>query len=476
MQWIQRSVGLAIIGAASLGALLLWLAVASGDPEVGEAPEEGVVLGVWRVFYDTAAPPPRVLLAAVGVALLLAAGVALLERRIATRARRSEDPDRMPLAPKIVMAQTRGVHAGPVTITVLIPAHNEEGCIAETLASLRAQSHPPERIIVVADNCTDRTVPIAREAGVEVFETVANTKKKAGGLNQALAQVLPGMGDNDCVMVMDADTTLDAGFLDGAVRRLSDDRALMAVGGLFYGEEGAGLIGQFQRNEYTRYQRDLKRRRGRVFVLTGTASVFRARALKAVAEERGRNLPGIPGDVYDTVALTEDNELTIALKSLGALMISPAECTVVTEVMPTWRSLWAQRLRWQRGALENLGAYGMRPSTFRYWAQQLGIGYGVIALASYLALIIVMLIATDTWVWFPFWIGVGLVFVVERVVTVWRGGWRARLLGLSLFPELFYAMFLNVVYVKGVWDLSLARQATWKHVVQPDTGARTGGS
>ncbi len=249
----------------------------------------------------------------------------------------------------------------------------------------------------------------------------------------------------------------------------------MAVGGLFYGEDGAGLIGQFQRNEYTRYQRELRRRRGRVFVLTGTASVFRPRALRAIAAERGHNLPGIPGDVYDTVALTEDNELTIALKSLGALMISPAECTVVTEVMPGWRALWNQRLRWQRGALENLGAYGLRPQTFRYWMQQLGIGYGVIALGAYLALILLMVLATTTWVWFPFWIGVGLVFTLERVVTVWRGGWKARLLGLSLFPELFYAMFLNVVYVKGVWDLSLARQATWKHVVQTGSGARMEG-
>jgi hypothetical protein len=58
------------------------------------------------------------------------------------------------------------------------------------------------------------------------------------------------------------------------------------------------------------------------------------------------------------------------------------------------------------------------------------------------------------------------------VVTVWHGGWRARLLGLTLFPELFYAMFLNVVYVKGVWDLSLARRATWQHVVQGEHGAR----
>ena len=91
----------------------------------------------------------------------------------------------MPLAPKLVMAETRGVYAGPVTITVLIPAHNEAGCIAATIASLRAQSSSPERIIVVADNCTDDTVPIARAAGVEVVETVGNQKKKAGALNQS---------------------------------------------------------------------------------------------------------------------------------------------------------------------------------------------------------------------------------------------------------------------------------------------------
>ncbi|MEO5664132.1 MAG: glycosyltransferase family 2 protein [Nocardioides sp.] len=472
MQWLQRLVGVAILGTATLGALVLWLAVAAGDPERAERPTEGLLFGIWQIAYDTVMPSTRTLMAAAGVALLLAAAVAAVERRLLNNARRSESPDRMPLAPKLVMAETRGVYAGPVTITVLIPAHNEESCISETLASLLSQSLPPARVVVVADNCTDATVRLAREAGVDVFETVDNTHKKAGGLNQALSQLLSGQGDNDCVMVMDADTQLDAGFLAAAARRLTDDRALMAVGGLFYGEDGAGLIGQFQRNEYTRYQRDLRRRRGRVFVLTGTASVFRPRALRAVADERGRNLPGIPGDVYDTVALTEDNELTIALKSLGALMISPSDCTVVTEVMPTWRALWAQRLRWQRGALENLGAYGLRPQTFRYWAQQLGIGYGVIALASYLLLMVLMTLATATWVWFPFWISIGLVFTVERIVTVWRGGSKARLLGLSLFPELFYAMFLNVVFVKGIWDLSLARQATWKHIVQTDHGMR----
>jgi len=460
----QRAVGLVIAGLAVLGAVLLWAAVAAMDHDAGRVPTRSVVFGLWGVLYDTEAPRMPVIMAAGGLALLFAAGVATLERRVANRARRSDNEIVTPLAPKIVMAATRGVYAGPVTVTVLIPAHNEAACIGATLSSLLSQSHRPERIVVVADNCADGTVRIARDAGVEVLETIGNRKKKAGALNQALTALLPQQGDNDLVMVMDADTTLDAGFLESAVARMTDDRSLVAIGGLFYGEEGKGLLGQFQRNEYIRYAREMRRRRGRVFVLTGTASLFRPHGLRTVAVERGRSIPGVPGDVYDTVALTEDNELTLALKSLGALMISPAQCTVVTEVMPTWKALWVQRLRWQRGALENLGAYGLRPQTFRYWAQQLGIGYGVIALSSYLLLIAIMALALDNWVWFPFWLGLGAVFTVERVVGVWKGGWRARLLGITLFPELCFAMFLNVVYVKGILDITLRRQAAWVYV------------
>jgi hypothetical protein len=263
----QRSIGLVVFGATGAAAALLWLAVAVDNP-MPTTPSEGVLFGLWRVLYDTQAPPPRVMVAAAALAVLLAAGVALVEQRIATGSRRSFDLQGGPLAPKIVRAATRGVFAGPVTATVLIPAHNEEASLGHTIASLRAQSHPPERVIVVADNCTDSTAAIARRAGVEVFESVDNTEKKAGALNQALAQLLPGQGDNDLVMVMDADTVLDDEFLEAAVARFTSDRALMALGGLFYGEEGAGLIGQLQRNEYIRYARDIRRRRGRVFVLT----------------------------------------------------------------------------------------------------------------------------------------------------------------------------------------------------------------
>ncbi|TFC06284.1 glycosyltransferase family 2 protein [Cryobacterium mannosilyticum] len=462
----DRGVGIVIAAVAGGAAVLLWLVVAAGKPAPGALPSQGFLLGIWRVLYDLAAPAPRVILGAVALALLLAAGIAMLERRTSSKARRSLNNRTTPLSAGIVMARTRGIYAGEVTVTVLVPAHNEEASIFGTLSSLLAQSHRPDRVVVVADNCNDGTVEIARALGVEIFESRGNTAKKAGALNQVLKQLLPGQGDNDLVMVLDADTSLDDGFLAAAVARFTSDRALMAIGGLFYGEEGSGMLGQFQRNEYIRYSREIRRRRGHVFVLTGTASLFRPVALRTVASCRGDTIPGAHGDVYDTAALTEDNELTIALKSLGALMISPSECSVVTEVMPTIQSLWVQRLRWQRGALENIGAYGVSPPTFRYWAQQLGLGYSVIALSAFVLLLLVTLLAIDSWVWFPFWLGIGLVFTAERVVSVWAGGPRARLLALALFPELLFDVFLDLVYVKGIVDIALGRQADWGHVVR----------
>ncbi|HEX5332832.1 MAG TPA: glycosyltransferase, partial [Cellulomonas sp.] len=244
-RWFPRLIGVLILGLAGAGAVLMLFATLATGPAAGVAPTRGFLFGFWNVLYATEAPTPRVAVAAVGLAVLFAAGVALLERRITNQSRRSVNIVTNPLAPKIVMARTQGVFAGPVTVTVVIPAHNEEVSLPATIASLVSQSQPPGRILVVADNCTDSTVAVARLAGVEVVESVGNTRKKAGALNQVLRRLLPEQGDNDVVMVMDADTRLDDGFLETAVARLTSDRALMAIGGLFYGEEGAGLLGQF---------------------------------------------------------------------------------------------------------------------------------------------------------------------------------------------------------------------------------------
>jgi cellulose synthase/poly-beta-1,6-N-acetylglucosamine synthase-like glycosyltransferase len=439
MERFRRTAGLVVLGAAVAGAGAVgWLGASVS-----------LVLALASVF--------------VCVGLVVA-----VESQVTARARRSEQVATTPLAPRIVMGKTRGVYAGPVTVTVLVPAHNEEAHIRATLAALKAQTRLPEKIVVIADSCTDYTVSIARAWGVEVVKTVSNEHKKAGALNQALDQILPDLGDNDAVLVMDAGTVLDRGFVETAVRRMTDDRALMAIGGHFYGDRGEGWLGLMQRNEYLRLGRD-RRRRGSVVMLNGTASVFRPRALRTIAASRGTTLPGQKGDVFDTVALTEDDELTLALRSLGALMVSPAQCAVVTEVMPTWQELWSQRLRWQRGALENLTAYGVRPHTYRLWARQLGIGYGVVAITAFALLMATVAVSMETWRWFPLWLGAAALFATERVITVWRGGWESRGLAALVFPELAYACFLGAVYVKGAIDIALQRKSTWRRRI-PDSG------
>ncbi|NJM74800.1 MAG: glycosyltransferase [Acaryochloridaceae cyanobacterium RU_4_10] len=55
-------------------------------------------------------------------------------------------------------------------LAVLIPAHNEETEIAETIQSILPQMKEGDRLIAIADNCSDRTAAVARDAGATVLE------------------------------------------------------------------------------------------------------------------------------------------------------------------------------------------------------------------------------------------------------------------------------------------------------------------
>lgn len=457
----QGLIGLLVVGLSLISFAVVFYTLQTTDTALVNTATKINLLGSWPIYYSWQAPPLFAVIAAIAVGMLVVLAFVGLELRDINISRRSHDGQRKKLSPWVLMHSTEGVFHGEVTVTVLIPAHNEAQLISATIQSLTRQDRAPERIIVVADNCTDSTVEIARSLGVEVFETVNNSHKKAGALNQALAKVLPSLGENDTVMVMDADTVLRQGFIKTAVRHFVEDRGLSAIGGLFFGEDRKGLLAQIQKNEYTRYSREINRRQGRVFVLTGTASIFRARSLRTVAEQRGNLLPGTPGQVYDTYALTEDNELTLALKSLGALMMTPPECMVETELMPSLRALWRQRLRWERGAMENIATYGITSTTARYWSQQLGLAYSVFALWTYFLLIALQILSSDIWIWYPFWILTAAVFIAEKVWTVRKADWKAMTLAATLFVELLYDTFLGVIFVKGALDMAFRRQAQW---------------
>ena len=65
-------------------------------------------------------------------------------------------------------------------VVAMIPAHNEAAGIIDAIAGLTVQDRRPDRIVVVADNCTDDTARLAREAGAEVFERRATRPRRPG--------------------------------------------------------------------------------------------------------------------------------------------------------------------------------------------------------------------------------------------------------------------------------------------------------
>lgn len=339
-------------------------------------------------------------------------------------------------------------------LTAVIPAHNEAAGLARTIASLRAQTAPVDTIMVVSDNSVDGTVDIARRAGVDVVETVGNTARKAGALNQGLAR--RDWHDDDLVLVMDADTELDPRFVERALTEL-DDAEVGAVGAVFRGEDPHGYLETMQHMEWARYAEQIDRT-GKTFVLSGTAAVIRARALRDVDARFGR--------CYDPDSITEDMRMTLDLKTVGWRLRSPLECRAATEMMPSVRLLYLQRRRWYLGAMQTVSRYGLTRVSLPYWGQQAMLTLSVMLMALYLVLTATSL-ALGWFVLNPFWIGVGVAFAIERVVTVWHDGWRSRLIAALVLPELAYALILQVAFAGAALQHITGQAGTWHHVDAP---------
>lgn len=99
------------------------------------------------------------------------------------------------------------------TIAVLVPAHNESIGITATLNSIQSQLRPQDRMLVVADNCTDDTAEIAQKCGAEVIRRHDSENR---GKGYALDFGLRHLSQNspDVVVIIDADCLLEANALN----------------------------------------------------------------------------------------------------------------------------------------------------------------------------------------------------------------------------------------------------------------------
>jgi cellulose synthase/poly-beta-1,6-N-acetylglucosamine synthase-like glycosyltransferase len=132
----------------------------------------------------------------------------------------------MSLAAVAYLKQTRKKNAAAVPekpserrFLFAIPAHNEEASVAETVRSCRAVLYPAALfdVLVIADNCVDNTVSLAREAGARVLERSDATRKSKGYAIEYLIETLIRSGELDsldALVFIDADSTVDSKILE----------------------------------------------------------------------------------------------------------------------------------------------------------------------------------------------------------------------------------------------------------------------
>lgn len=104
-------------------------------------------------------------------------------------------------------------------VAVLIPAHNEEFSLPETLRAIQPQLTERDRLIVIADNCTDSTAGVARSLGAEVIER-QDAHKRGKGFAMDLGVRHLASDPRDVVVFTDADCLLAAGAIDALARQV----------------------------------------------------------------------------------------------------------------------------------------------------------------------------------------------------------------------------------------------------------------
>ncbi|MES4900726.1 glycosyltransferase [Streptomyces sp. NPDC000395] len=223
-------------------------------------------------------------------------------------------------------------------VSVIVPAYNEKECIANTVRSLAASTHPIE-ILVVDDGSTDGTADIAQALDLPNVRVLRQENAgKAAALNRGIAEAR-----FDLIVMMDGDTVFEPGTVRELIRPFADPGIGAVAGNAKVGNR-AGLIGAWQHVEYVmgfnldRRMYDLLRC---MPTIPGAIGAFRRRALLDVG-----------GMSADTLA--EDTDVTIALHRAGWRVVYQDSARAWTEAPGTLGQLWRQRYRWSYGTMQAL--------------------------------------------------------------------------------------------------------------------------
>lgn len=229
------------------------------------------------------------------------------------------------------------------SVTIVVPAYNEEKTIRKTIKSLLRVDYPRDKlkIVVVDDGSKDNTYKIAKQ--YEQKNLKVYTKKNGGKgsvLNYAIKR-----SSTDLIGGLDADSFVTKGALKKIVGYFNNQK-VMAVTPALKVYKPKNLLQRIQMVEYLAgvFLRKIFAFLDSIHVTPGPFTIYR----KSFFEKYG---------YFDEKNITEDIEIALRIQSHKFLIENSSDAEVFTVAPSAFIELLKQRLRWYLGFIENIAKY-----------------------------------------------------------------------------------------------------------------------
>lgn len=359
--------------------------------------------------------------------------------------------------------------AGLPSVTVVVPAYNEEKVVVSTVRAILACNYPQLSCIVVDDGSTDNTFGVISRAfgddpRVQILSQANQGKWQA--LNNAFQKIT-----SEIAVCVDADTRIAPDAIREIVPPFADSK-VAAVAGTVVVANQSGLLTRFQSIEYTTAQQIGRRAQEHlngILVVPGALGAWRVEAVRDVG-------------LYSNETLTEDADLTIWLRRGGYRIAYAENARSRTEAPADVRSLMKQRLRWSLGNLQTLWKHRKAFVEFGPWKvlsmiDMVFFGYILPILSPVVDLLFVVFLTGLVTDWFSgralgeievshlAVMGVVLVQIID-IAVAWIAHRRdhqptARLLYLVPMMNLLYRPLMYVTVYRALWSALSGKLARW---------------
>jgi len=236
--------------------------------------------------------------------------------------------------------------------SILVPCHNEEAQIRDTVAQLLDLDYPDYEIVLIDDGSSDNTANVISEI-VRKEPIVRAVYMRENQGKAAALKVGCLVSRAEFVLTMDADAFLDRNALRWVAWHFVKFPRVGAVTGNPRVLNRTSLLGKIQVGEYSTIIGLIKRTQrilGKVLTVSGVVAAFRKNAL-------------VSAGFWDTDMVTEDIDVTWKLeKDFWDIRYEP-RCICWVLVPETLRGLWRQRIRWAQGGVEVLRRH------YNIWSQ-----------------------------------------------------------------------------------------------------------